>query len=76
MAIEAAPTRRYRKLPVDVTARGPLTADEIVDTLEGSLLARVGDFVVTADSGESWPVKGEIFAKTYSLIIIPREAGP
>lgn len=65
-----APTRRYRKLPMEVTARGPLTMDEMVHTLEGDLIARVGDYIVTANygMGESWPVKGDIFVNTYELI--------
>lgn len=63
-----APTRRYRKVPVVVFARGPLVADELVHTLEGDLMARVGDYIVTADTGESWPVKGDIFMNTYEEV--------
>ncbi|MFJ6566257.1 hypothetical protein ACIQNU_02465 [Streptomyces sp. NPDC091292] len=36
-----------------------------VPTLEGELVARVGDWIVKGTRGEFWPVKGSIFAETY-----------
>lgn len=36
-----------------------------VPTLEGELVARVGDWIVKGTRGEFWPVKGDIFAETY-----------
>lgn len=63
-----APVRQYRRRPVVVSARGPLTAPEDVVTLEGTLRADAGDFVVTGVAGESWPVKPAIFAATYEPV--------
>jgi hypothetical protein len=37
----------------------------LVPTLEGDLVARVGDWIVKGPRGEFWPVKGSIFAETY-----------
>lgn len=39
-----------------------------IDTLEGSLYAQPGDWVITGVEGEQWPVKKEIFEKTYKVI--------
>ena len=64
--------RRYRRRPVVVSARGPLTEPEDVVTLEGTLRADVGDYVVTGVIGESWPVRPDVFAATYE----PVEATP
>ena len=37
----------------------------IVKTLEGDMIARPGDWIVTGIEGERYPVKNEIFKKTY-----------
>lgn len=39
----------------------------IINTLEGKLTAQIGDWVITGVDGEQWPVKKEIFEKTYEL---------
>lgn len=51
----------------------PLTAyqtDSPLDirTLEGTMHANVGDWIITGTDGECWPVKKEIFDKTYDVI--------
>ena len=56
--------------PVDgVVERGsdddPSEIIGIVETLEGDMIARPGDWIVTGVEGERYPVKNEIFKKTY-----------
>lgn len=36
-----------------------------IETLEGGLIALPGDWIATGVDGEHWPIKPEIFAKTY-----------
>lgn len=60
----------YRKKETIVNAR-IVTADdgEIVETPHGSVLAEKGDYVLTdIYSGDTWPVKAEIFKRTYEEI--------
>lgn len=60
--------RRVRKLPVVVEARGPLLSPETIETDEGTLLARVGDYIIRGVRGEQYPIKPDVFAETYELI--------
>ena len=39
-----------------------------IKTLEGTMHANVGDWIITGIDGEQWPVKKEIFEKTYQII--------
>lgn len=39
-----------------------------IQTLEGVMHANPGDWIVTGVDGEQWPVKKEIFDKTYDII--------
>lgn len=39
-----------------------------INTLEGPLYAQPGDWIITGVEGEQWPVKKEIFEKTYKVI--------
>ena len=36
-----------------------------IETLEGTMLGRKGDFLITGVEGEKYPCKPEIFHKTY-----------
>lgn len=36
-----------------------------IETLEGTMHANIGDWIVTGTNNEKWPVKKEIFEKTY-----------
>lgn len=60
---------RYRKKPTYVMARGPIEAEEIVETLEGTVTASVGYYVLTATVApfETWSVRGDIFQERYEL---------
>lgn len=55
---------KYRKKPVTVEAY-QTDKEMIVQTLEGSLHASVGDYIITGVNGEQYPCKSDIFAKTY-----------
>ena len=40
----------------------------IIHTLEGDMVAEVGDYIVHGDHGERWPVKPKIFLDSYDPI--------
>lgn len=74
--------KRFRKKPLIVTAEQyfpavgcvPLcvwnNSDGIpwVNTLEGPVRVREGDWIVTGVKGERYPVKPDIFAATYEAV--------
>lgn len=39
-----------------------------VDTLEGSLFCAIGDYIIKGVEGEYYPIKKDIFAKTYEIV--------
>lgn len=41
----------------------------MIDTLEGSMRATEGDFVIKGVNGEFYPCKPDIFAKTYEAVV-------
>lgn len=55
---------KYRKKPVVIEAY-QTDREMVIHTLEGDMLASVGDYVITGVSGEQYPCKPDIFAKTY-----------
>lgn len=61
--------KEYRaiKKPIPVKA---VQTDKHMDihTLEGTMHANPGDYIITGPEGESWPVKKEIFEKTYKIV--------
>lgn len=42
-----------------------------IQTLEGKMLVRNGDWIITGVAGEHYPCKPDIFEKTYERIILP-----
>lgn len=54
-----------------------LTGDGVlfIHTLEGSLRATVGDFILRGVKGEFYPCKPDIFAATYELVEDDGEEG-
>lgn len=59
--------KKYRKKPIIITAyktNKPL----VIQTLEGTLRAAVGDYIITGLRGEKYPCKPDIFEKTYELV--------
>lgn len=59
--------REYRKLPVVVRAYRT-DRDEVIHTLEGVVVARRGDYVVTGVQGERYPCRRDIFEATYEPV--------
>lgn len=60
-------TRKYRKKPVIIEAYQTDT-EMTIHTLEGSMLASPGDYIITGINGEKYPCKPDIFEKTYELV--------
>lgn len=59
--------KRYRKKPIIVEAY-QTDRKVVVHTLEGELLADIGDYIITGVNGEKYPCKPDIFEKTYVLV--------
>ncbi len=58
---------KFRKKPVIVEA--VKTDIEVkIETLEGTMTARPGDWIITGVNGESYPCKPDIFEKTYEPV--------
>lgn len=58
---------KYRKKPVVIEAYR--TNEEIdIETLEGTMHANVGDWIITGVNGEQYPCKQDIFEKTYEPV--------
>ena len=57
---------KYRKKPVVIEAYQ--TDNEVdIPTLEGTMHASVGDYIITGVRGEQYPCKPDIFEATYEL---------
>lgn len=60
---------RFRKRPVVISAvrhDGPEPLS--IETLEGTMLAQPGDWIITGVKGERYPCKPDIFAATYEPV--------
>ena len=57
----------YKKKPVVVEAY-QVDEEIVIDTLEGKMKASPGDWIVKGVNGEIYPVKPDIFEKTYELV--------
>ena len=57
-------SRKFIKKPIVVEAYQVSEKIEI-ETLEGIMIASPGDWIVTGINGEKYPVKPDIFEKTY-----------
>lgn len=55
---------KFTKIPIEVEAVR-LKDPVFIETLEGNMLARVGDWLVTGIDGEKYPIKHRIFIKTF-----------
>lgn len=43
----------------------------VIGTLEGTMIARYGDWIIRGVKGELYPCKPEIFEATYEIVIEP-----
>ena len=58
---------KYRKKPVIIEAYQ--TDKEMdIETLEGTMHADVGDYIITGVKGEKYPCKPDIFEATYEKV--------
>ena len=46
----------------------PLAREVAIYTLEGVMIARVGDWIITGVQGEKYPCKPDIFEQTYEPV--------
>ncbi|WP_326514891.1 hypothetical protein [Staphylococcus hominis] len=58
---------RVKKKPVIVNAE-KVNEVTYINTLEGRMKAEKGDWIITGVNGERYPVKPEIFEKTYEVL--------
>lgn len=56
--------KRYMKKPLIIEAE-QLTEEKQIDTLEGTMKANAGDWLIKGVNGELYPCKDEIFRKSY-----------
>ena len=47
---------------------GKLIVEAIIPTLEGTMTANEGDWIIRGVSGELYPCKPDIFVRTYELV--------
>tara|TARA_Y100000296_G_scaffold64434_1_gene75614 strand:+ start:7291 stop:7611 length:321 start_codon:yes stop_codon:yes gene_type:complete len=66
---------KFRKLPVVVDAVR-ITEQVEIETLEGTMVGNVGDWLITGIDGEKYPCKDEIFRKTYEPVRLTWETMP
>lgn len=64
---EDSQVKKYRKKPIIVEAYQ--TDEEIeIKTLEGTMKANKGDYIITGIHGEQYPCKQDIFHETYDEV--------
>jgi len=64
---------KFRKKPVVISAFRT-SVFRVIDTLEGPLRAKRGDWIITGVAGERYPCDDEIFRATYEPIGAKAEA--
>jgi hypothetical protein len=74
MSEDSPKSGHCRKKPQWIVYRGPLNTSEMVATAHGRVRAEAGDYVLTDPAtGDTWPIKPDIFADTYEVIFDERE---
>ena len=65
--------QKFRKKPVVIEAYQ--TDKELeIETLEGTMHASIGDWIITGVKGEPYPCKPDIFEKTYEPVVEVKDA--
>ncbi len=67
MRAELLPPRPARKLPIVIAVR-EMRTEFSVETLEGTMEGKKGDFLITGVKGEMYPCDRDVFMATYELI--------
>lgn len=62
--------KNYRKKPLVIQAYqiGLDEAEQLIETLEGTMRASPGDWIIIGIKGETYPCKPDIFEATYELV--------
>ena len=58
---------KYRKKPVIIEAY-KTDKEVFIETLEGTMKADVGDYIITGVKGEQYPCKPDIVEETYEKV--------
>ena len=64
---EDSQVKKYRKKPIIVEAY-IATKEEYIKTLEGTMKANKGDYIITGVKGEQYPCKPDVFKQTYEEV--------
>lgn len=59
--------QRFRKKAIEIEAYRT-SKKRVIETLEGSMTAEIGDWIITGVKGEQYPCKPDIFEMTYERI--------
>jgi len=59
---------RARKKPITIDVEGPVTEPAAIHTLEGTMTADIGDYILTGIQGERYPCKPDIFHASYDIV--------
>ena len=59
---------KYKKKPVVVEAY-QTDKEMLIETLEGTMKANKGDYIIKGVKGELYPCKEDIFYKTYEKVL-------
>jgi len=59
--------KQYKKKPIIIMAEQQ-EKDFTVETLEGTMLGKAGDYLIIGIVGEQYPCAKEIFEKTYEAV--------
>lgn len=62
------PTLEEESFRIDLCNGTCMVGNLIIKTLEGELIASIGDYVVKGIAGEFYPCKPDIFEQTYELV--------
>jgi len=63
---DEAKWQKFRKRPVIIRAQR-LEVETTIETLEGTMIGNVGDWLIEGVNGEMYPCKDDIFKKTYEV---------
>lgn len=64
---EDSQVKKYRKKPIIVEAY-IANEEEYIKTLEGTMKANKGDYIITGVKGEKYPCKPDVFKQTYEEV--------
>lgn len=64
---EDSQVKKYRKKPIIVEAY-IANEEEYIKTLEGTMKADKGDYIITGVKGEKYPCKPDVFKETYEEV--------